>query len=59
MLPAKIEELEQRQQELHDLMGQPSFYQQESAEITRTQNELQDVEQELESSYQRWEELED
>ena len=59
MLPAKIEELEQRQQELHDLMGQPSFYQQESAEITRTQNELQNVEQELEHSYQRWEELED
>ncbi len=59
MLPGRIEALEARQQALHDLMGQPTFYQQESDVITAAQEELQQVEKEISIAYERWAELDD
>lgn len=57
-LPARIEALEQQQQELHIRTADPAFYKQESAEVTRQLAELRVLEIDLASAYQRWEELE-
>jgi predicted nucleic acid-binding protein len=57
-LPARIEELEQRQRELHALTADPAFYKQEPAAITRRMEELRALEAELEAAYGRWEALE-
>ena len=57
-LPARIEALEQQQQELHMRTADPAFYKQESAEVTRQLAELRVLEIDLASAYQRWEELE-
>ncbi|UCZ57844.1 ATP-binding cassette domain-containing protein [Desulfurispirillum indicum] len=57
-LPACIEELEQRQQELYDLMADPQFYQREGESIATTKAELEEVQAELERQFARWEKLE-
>ena len=57
-LPARIEELEQRQRELHAATADPAFYKQEAAVVTRRLEELRTLETELETAYKRWEELE-
>ncbi len=57
-LPARIEELEQRQRELHALTADPAFYKQEPAAITRQLEELRVLEAELAAVYERWEKLE-
>ena len=53
-LPARIETLEQRQQELQALIAQPAFYKQEAAAITQQLEALRIVETELDAAYQRW-----
>jgi ATP-binding cassette subfamily F protein uup len=57
-LPGKIEALEAEQSELHARMGDGDFYRQSSDEITGTMKRLESLEQELEASYLRWQELE-
>ena len=57
-LPARIEELEQRQRDLHALTADPAFYKQEPAAITQRMEELRALEAELEAAYERWEALE-
>lgn len=58
-LPERIESLENEQQQLHDLMGDPDFYQQQDGDqIVRTSDELKSIEEELAEVYARWEELE-
>ncbi|RUQ36065.1 MAG: ATP-binding cassette domain-containing protein [Candidatus Competibacteraceae bacterium] len=57
-LPARIEELEQRQQELHAATADPAFYKQEASVVTQRLEELRALEAELEAVYGRWEELE-
>jgi ATP-binding cassette subfamily F protein uup len=57
-LPARIEELEQRQQELHAATADPAFYRRESTVVSQQLEELRVVESELEAAYGRWEELE-
>jgi ABC transport system ATP-binding/permease protein len=57
-LPGRIEALEREQAELHARMGDGDFYRQPSAMITETLERLESLKQELESSYQRWQELE-
>jgi len=57
-LPARIEGLEQRQQELQALTADPAFYKQEAAIVTRRLEELRTVERELEAAYERWATLE-
>ncbi len=58
-LPAKIEELEARQQAFNDEMSDPGFYQQDADTITALQQQLAGLETELEAAYARWEILED
>lgn len=57
-IPQQIETLETRIAELHDTMSSADFYQQDSAKITASQDELQALETELEQVFARWEELE-
>ena len=57
-LPARIEALETEQAELHARMGDGDFYRQPSATITATMERLESLKQELEASYQRWQDLE-
>ena len=56
-LPARIEELEQRQRELHAATADPAFYKREAATIAKRLEELRALEAELEAAYGRWEEL--
>jgi ATP-binding cassette subfamily F protein uup len=57
-LPQRIEKLEADIHELAAAMADPSFYQQDSAEITRMVNQLKEMQDELAQAYHRWEELE-
>jgi ATP-binding cassette subfamily F protein uup len=57
-LPQRIEKLEADVHELAAAMADPSFYQQDSAEITRVVNQLKGMQDELAQAYHRWEELE-
>ncbi|MCX4193413.1 ATP-binding cassette domain-containing protein [Methylophaga sp. OBS1] len=57
-LPAKIEELEARQQAFNDQMSDPGFYQQDAARITEVQQQVAALETELAAAYERWETLE-
>jgi ABC transport system ATP-binding/permease protein len=57
-LPAKIERLESEQTVLHARMGEPDFYRLGSATITATMERMEAVKAELETCYERWQELE-
>jgi ATP-binding cassette subfamily F protein uup len=56
-LPEQIEGLEIQIGEITELISQPDFYKSERAEIEKTEQQLADVQQQLNQSYQRWEEL--
>jgi ATP-binding cassette subfamily F protein uup len=56
-LPQKIEALESEQKELFAILSDPLFYKIKS-EIAGVKSDLDRVEQEIETSYRRWEELE-
>jgi ATP-binding cassette subfamily F protein uup len=58
-LPAKLEKLEEVQKALHNRMAQADFYQQDQAEITRAQQQLEKIGAELECVFLQWEELEE
>ena len=57
-LPATIEQLEAAAARLHEIMADGEFYKQPSEQIAARQAELKDIEQQLSTSYERWEELE-
>ena len=57
-LPKRIEEIENRQKELHALMADPSFYQKSREEIAAATDELEQLEEELLEKLDRWESLE-
>ena len=57
--PAKIEALESELSEIHEAMGQPDFYRQVGEIIAEKQVRVKEIESELETSYTRWEELEE
>ncbi|MGH8477931.1 MAG: ATP-binding cassette domain-containing protein [Methylococcales bacterium] len=57
-LPASIEELEAKQQQLNERIASSEFYHSDRESITRTLNELENLARELESSFARWDELE-
>jgi ATP-binding cassette subfamily F protein uup len=56
-LPEKVEELENRIGALHSEMAEPDFFQADADTITGKQKELQALENELEDSFARWEDL--
>ena len=57
-LPDKIEALEAEIAAIHDRMAQPDFYQQPSDVIATETAKVQELESELATAYERWEELE-
>lgn len=59
-LPARIEELEDRQTEIHALLADPSTYQiEDGAKAKALHSELADLEAALEDSYTSWARLEE
>jgi ATP-binding cassette subfamily F protein uup len=56
--PKKIEELDKKQTELHDVIGQPTFYKQSEDKIAATQAELAKVTAALNAMYEKWEVME-
>ena len=57
-IPQRIEMLETEQQQLHDTMADPDFYKQ-GADIAATASRLEELKQQLETAYARWEALEE
>jgi len=57
-LPQRIEALELKQGEYHERMADPTFYQQDGADIAKAKAELDAIERELAETYLRWETLE-
>ena len=58
-LPAKIERLESRQDELYTLMADPAFFKGNPVDIKQSKDELEKIEDELLQTFERWEFLED
>jgi ABC transport system ATP-binding/permease protein len=56
-LPKKIEKLEAKIANLHEKVGETSFYEQDSTAQQKTQQELDTAEKQLATTYERWEEL--
>ncbi|MGX4676958.1 ribosomal protection-like ABC-F family protein [SAR92 clade bacterium H246] len=56
-LPAQIEDMETKIEEISEHMSQPDFYKSERAEIEKIEKQLADMQQQLSHSYQRWEQL--
>ena len=57
-LPQKIDALESSRKELFEAMSDPLFYKKSKEEIARVKTHLDRVENEIETAYLRWEELE-
>ena len=57
-LPALIESMEQRQQQLEEAVSQADFYQRDHENVEQVLAELADVQAELEQAFTRWAELE-
>lgn len=58
-LPAKIEELEAKQQVFTEQMSDPDFYKQDAEAISKVQQSVEELEILLAETYQRWEALEE
>ena len=58
-LPALIEKLETEQAALGERMSDPAFFKQAAAEISKTQQRLDTITQELETAFSRWAELDE
>src|SRR5690606_30185774 len=58
-LPQKIEQLEQQLGELQEVVSAPEFYQNTPDLVEQQLQALAQVEQQLESCFERWAELED
>ncbi len=57
-LPDRIAALEQEQQDLHRTLADPDLYRREADIVAATTARLQALERELNTAYERWEELE-
>ncbi len=57
-LPGLIESLEEKLTEIQTRMADPAFYQQDGEGIAEQKRHLSEVQKDLESAYERWEELE-
>ena len=57
-LPRRIEQLEIEQRQLHATMASPGFYQLDKLEIAKATKRLAEIEQDLSTSFERWETLE-
>ncbi len=59
VLPERIAALEAEQEQLHGKLADPEFYRSAGAGVAQMTARLEELEQELTKSYQRWEELEE
>ncbi|MCD4779778.1 MAG: ATP-binding cassette domain-containing protein [Candidatus Omnitrophica bacterium] len=57
-LPDKIEEFEERQNEIYQIMSEPSFFQKDPLEIQQIKAQMESIEVALKEAYHRWEYLE-
>ncbi len=57
-LPNTIDELEAKQAELTEQISAADFYKQEQGAINKVLDQVKEVEEQLETAYQRWDELE-
>jgi ABC transport system ATP-binding/permease protein len=57
-LPERIETLEAEQEQLYEMLSDPKLYRQEGEEIAQVKAKLAEITQELEDTYNRWEQLE-
>ncbi|TRW92120.1 ATP-binding cassette domain-containing protein [Candidatus Methylobacter oryzae] len=57
-LPELIDELEAKQAELNRQISAPEFYKKEQVVVTKTLDELKQIDEALEQGYKRWDELE-
>jgi len=57
-LPAQIEELEQELEQLQQRVNDPEFFKQDASISQPALQQLSDLQQQLESAYSRWDELE-
>jgi ATP-binding cassette subfamily F protein uup len=57
-LVIKIEKLEAEREEIYEQMAEPSFYQKEPKEIAHIKVQLEALEDDLLTSFERWESLE-
>jgi ATP-binding cassette subfamily F protein uup len=58
LLPAQIEQLEGKQQQLQQLISDADFYKQDGEDIAAALAQLEQITSELEQAYARWETLE-
>ncbi|TIH19342.1 ATP-binding cassette domain-containing protein [Marinifilum sp. JC120] len=58
-LPGKIEELEGSIEEMQTLMADPEFYKKSGEEMAAAQTKLENLEAEHETTFERWEEVEE
>ena len=58
LLPAQIEQLEGKQQQLQQLISDADFYKQDGEDIAATLAQLEQITSELDQAYARWETLE-
>ena len=58
-LPQKIESLETEQEETQNKIAEADFYQQDKKDVDKVLARLSEIEKELETVYERWEELSD
>lgn len=58
-MPQKIESLEAEQEETQNKIAEADFYQQDKKDVDKVLARLSEVEKELETAYERWEELGD
>ncbi|WP_320172990.1 ATP-binding cassette domain-containing protein [Maridesulfovibrio sp.] len=58
-LPGKIEELESSIEEMQNLMADPEFYKKSGEEMAAAQAKLESLEAEHETTFMRWEEVEE
>ena len=58
-LPQIIEKLEAEQENIQQQIAEPDFYQQDKNDVDKVLARLSELEKELETTYERWEELSD
>jgi len=58
-LPQKIENLESEQEQVQNQIAETDFYQQDKKDVDKVLVRLSEIEKELETVYERWEELSD
>ena len=57
-LPGIIESLEQEQKTLYQMMSDPDFYKNSGEDVSKVKSRTEELKQELDKVYNRWEELE-